>query len=404
MPRRREVWTQTIALLVLCASPAAGQATQPPPAAEAALLVGRLSVFPSLTLRDVGVDNNVFNENLNPKQDFTLTAEPGVRASMPVGGMQLTGAATLGLVYYATYKSQQSVNGRFDGRFERTAARLRPFMAGTFSNTRERTVEIDARVLRRDTGLSGGAEVKVTGITSLIGSYSHTSHGYGDDEQFLGTVLSTQLDHISDVASAGAKFAFTPLTTVSVDVQLQRDRFESSAIRDTDSLRVMPAVEFAPDAVITGRAAAGFRRFDPRDSRVNQFSGFVGSANVGYSLLDVTRFSVDAVRDVMYSFDPATPYFLQTSARLTVSQRVGGPVDVIVTAGRDQLRYQGLESLALPERVERTRTVGGGLGFRLGRLLRLALVYDVTERVSNLLDQRAYERRRLLGSMTYGRH
>jgi hypothetical protein len=176
-----------------------------------------------------------------------------------------------------------------------------------------------------------------------------------------------------------------------------------SPIRDADSFRVMPAVEFAPDAVITGRAAAGFRRFDPRDARVDQFAGFVGNANVGYSLLGATRFSLDASRDVAYSFDPATPYFLQTSGRLTVSQRVGGPVDLILTGGRDRLRYQGLEGLTAPERIERTRTVGGGLGYRLGRSLRLALIYDVTERVSNQFDRRGYERRRLFGSATYGR-
>ena len=131
-------------------------------------------------------------------------------------------------------------------------------------------------MFRQETSLSAGAELKLTGITSLTGAYRHATQRYGDDERFLDAALGEQLDHTTDVAAAGARFAITPLTTVLVDVELQRDRFDTSAIRDADSLRVMPAVEFAPDAVIAGRIAAGFRRFDPRDPRVEEFRAWSG--------------------------------------------------------------------------------------------------------------------------------
>jgi hypothetical protein len=310
----------------------------------------------------------------------------------------------VGFVYYATYKAEQSINRLFEGRLEgAAAARLRPFLVAALNQTRERSgYEIDARVLRRNTSLSAGAELKLTGITSLTGSYRRATTRYGDDERFLDTPLGAQLDETIDAAAAGVRYAITPLTTVVVDVEVQRDRFETSPIRDSDSLRVMPAAEFAPGAVITGRVAAGFRRFSPHDSRLDEFSGFVGSANLGYSLLGRTRFSVLATRDVMYSVDPATPYFLVTSGHLTVSQRVGGPFDVIVVAGLDRLQYQSVAGLPVAAPVDRTRTVGAGVGLRLGSSARLALIYDFTDRVSNELDRRAYERRRLFASVTYG--
>ena len=72
------------------------------------------------------------------------------------------------------------------------------------------------------------------------------------------------------------RFAVTPLTTVSVGVELERDRFDTSTIRDSNSWRILPAAEFAPDAVITGRVAAGFRHFDPRDPRVEGFQRLRG--------------------------------------------------------------------------------------------------------------------------------
>ena len=113
---------------------------------------------------------------------------------------------------------------------------------------------------------------------------------------------------------------------------------------------------------MAGHAAAGFRQFSPLDPRVKEFRGFVGAASLGYVLLGATRFAFEATRDVMYSFNPFTPYFLVTAGRLTVSQGIGGPFDLIATAGHDRLQYQGVAGLSSNGRVDRTGMVGGGRG------------------------------------------
>jgi len=393
----------TVLLLTVGAPRLPAQASQLPPAKEVPFLVGPVTLYPSFAFRDVGVDSNVRNEADDAKADFTLTAQPRVRATVPFGSTLVTTTAAVGFVYYATYKDEQSVNRLFEGRLEGVTSRLRPFLAAAFNHTRERAAyEIDARVLRQEATVSGGAELKLTGVTSLTASYRRTTQNYGDDERFLGVALADQLDHSTDVASAGVRYALTPLTTVSVDVELQRDRFDTLAIRDADSVRVMPGVQFSPDAVIKGRAALGFRQFMPQASGLEGFRGLVGSANIGYTLLNATTFSGEFTRDVMYSFAPATPYFLVTSGRLTVSQRIGGPIEAIALAGQDRLRYQGIEGVPISGRAERTGIVGGGIGFRVSPALRIALIYDRTERVSNELDRRAYDRRRLFASATYG--
>ena len=387
-PRLRAL--PVIVLLMTCTSGSAAEAGQPPATLEPTLLLGPVGLFPAFTLRDVGIDSNVFNEPDDPKEDFTATAEPALKAVTPVGPAQLTGSAAIGLVYYADYKSQESVNRLFEARFDWTGSRLRPFVAGSYDHSRQRAgFEIDARVLRKNAAVSSGAEFTLTGITSLTGSYRRVVQKYGDQEEFLGAALAEQLDQTTDVASAGARFAFTPLTTVSIETQVQRDRFDMSPIRDADSVRIMPSVEFAPDAIVAGSAGGGYKSFDPTDARVPGFRGFVGFANIGYSMLGMTRFNVEATRDVMYSFDPATPYFLVTSGRLSVAQRVAGPFDLLLVVGQDQLRYQNVESLPEAGRVDRTRTVGGGVGVRLGSSLRLGVIYDFTERVSTQLDVRA---------------
>jgi hypothetical protein len=394
----------TIVLSVGWTLTLAAQTSQLPPPGEVALLVGPVTLNPSIVLRDVGVDSNVRNEADEPKDDFTLTAQPRLRAAVPFGPTLLTASASVGFVYYASYKEEQSINRLFEGRFEGAPSRLRPFLAASLSHTRERAAyEIDARVLRREAKLSGGAELKFTGITSLVASFSRTTHNYGDDEVFLGTALANQLDRRTEVAGADVRYALTPLTTVSMNIEVQRDRFDSSAVRDADSVRLMPAIEFSQDAVIVGRIAMGFRQFTPRASALAGFSGLVGSANVSYTLLNATTFGVEATRDVMYSFEPATPYYLATSGRLTLSQRIAGPWELIALAGRDRLQYQGLAGLPAVGRIDRTVNIGGGVGFRISPSLRLAIIYDHTERVSNTRVRRAYERRRLFASATLGR-
>ena len=94
-------------------------------------------------------------------------------------------------------------------------------------------------------------------------------------------------------------------------------------------------------------------------------------------------------------------YFVVGAGRLTVSQAIAGPFDLIVTAGRERLQYRAVEGSRATGRTDRTRTVGGGVGYRLGRSLRLTLIYDVTS------GPRASSRprlpaQRLFGSATYG--
>ena len=371
---------------------------------DVSFLLGRVTLFPAFTLRDTGYDSNVFNDPDNPKGDFTLTAQPRLRATVPAAGGILSGGAAIGLVYYATYKDQQSLNRFFEGRYERAASRLRPFVAGTFNYARDRYgPEIDARVAHRETSASAGAELKLTGITSLTGLYRYSTQDYGDDEEFLGSVLGDQLNRVTDLASAGLRYYITPITTLVVDFEVQRDRFETSPIRDSDSWRVMPAAEFGGGGVLTGRVAAGFRKFEPRDALVAPFDGLVAAANVAYTLLGRTRFTVEGTRDVMYSFDVATPYYLLDSGRITVSQPIGGPIDLIGVASADRLRYQALEGLPDPHRVTRTTTFGGGMGFRVGQTVRLGLIYEQTKRSSSDIEQRDYRRHRIFGSVTYGR-
>jgi hypothetical protein len=393
----------SLALMLVMGPRSLAAQSEPPLTAVPPIQAGPVSLYPTLVLRDIGVDSNVFNESMEPKDDFTFTVNPGLTASLGKGAVRLIGKGSAGFLYFQTYSDQQSTNGEFEGRIETTSTRLRPFASAGWLQTNERNgYEIDARATRARRSLMGGADFELTSVTALTAWVRRDRQTYADGEQFMGVDLADQLDYTSDLAAAGAKFAVTPITTLTVALELQRDRFHASPTRDADTIRVAPALQFGADAAITGHVSAGYRDFNPRDPLLPRYRGFVLSAGASYTLLGVTRFDVQGNRDVMYSFDATHPYYLATGGFLTVSQRIGGPFDLIGLGGRQRLRFQDVSGASLAGGVETTQTLGGGIGIRVGEHLRVTLTYDRTERNSTDSSSREYTRSRVLSSVNYG--
>jgi hypothetical protein len=185
-------------------------------------------------------------------------------------------------------------------------------------------------------------------------------------------------------------------------VEVQQDRFDESSIRNADSIRVVPAVEFVTVSTITGSARAGYERFTPRNAGFAGYRGFVGSAGLGYTVLNVTRVEFNASRHVAYSFDVLQPFYLESGGGLKLTQRVLGPFDVIVSGDRRLVRNQRIGSTSFDGRRERTATLGAGVGLRFNNRSGLTVTYEHTKRSSQPAAGREYERRQLFAAVSYG--
>jgi hypothetical protein len=362
---------------------------------------GPVSFYPSVLLQDVGLDSNVYNSWTNPQEDFTFTISPRLQAGVTSGSVRVVTTGSAGFAYYQTFKDQQAVNGATSIKFERLSGRLRPFGGADLLRARERRGEdMDVRVRSTRNAANAGADVQLSPVTALTAWVRRDQVKYDDTEQFLGVSLAEQLNSTSQLVAGGAKFAVTPLTTITVAAEYQRDRFQSSPVRDSNSVRVASTVDFDAAAIVTGRASLGFRRFMPLDTRLPASRSLVGSASLSHTLMQVTRFDVTADRDIDYSFDPIQPFFVRNEVRLTVSQRIAGPFEAIGITGRRRVRYEVLEGAAVEPRRESTNTFGGGVAVRVGEDMRFMLTYDrATRRATG--SGREYERRRVLGSITY---
>jgi hypothetical protein len=364
---------------------------------------GPASLYPAISLRNVGTDSNVYNDGTSPKEDFTYTLTPRLYVVVPIGGTRFVGSGSGDFIYYRTYTDQQSVNAQFNGRYDVVDAAIRPFAAVSLGTHRERQgLEIDARARQTQTTVMLGGEVDLTGLTSLTAWVRRENTSWDEDEQYLGVSLAEQLNSTADILAAGARFRLTPFTSLTAAAEIQRDRFERAPDRDADSLRIAPTVEFDSGAAITGRAQAGYRAFRPLSHSLEEYRGFVASAGLRYAFDDITRLYFDAGHDVKYSFDPLMPYYIESGLRLRLIQRISGPFEGVGIAERWQLRHQRVGGRSFDGREESTTTLGGGIGLRLSREMEITFTIDRTRRTSSDPVGRGFERRRVLASISYG--
>jgi len=371
---------------------------------------GPLGLSPTLKIANFGTDSNVFNEAVDPKSDFTMTVTPRVQARLRSGRLLLSGALASGLNYYQKSADERSVDYEADGRADVDLGRFRPYASASRIDTRERlNAELDLRAPRVQNSVAAGARVVATPRTGFVFDVRRSTVTFDEASVFNGVALSRTLNSATDVIEGGVELYLTPLTTFSVIASQQRDRFEQSPERDSDTFRVMPSVRFEAPAVIEGSFAIGYRRFDGVDPGLTDYAGVVFKGSLAHTFVERTRLELLLSRDVQYSFELAEDYYLTTGFRVSVTHQLPGAVEVRATGGREHLDYHlqdtlldGVELDAVHEpRRDRAEIFGVGAGYRFPQNLRVGLDFEYVRRVSARVD-RDYDRTRLLGSLTYG--
>ncbi|MGH9349719.1 MAG: outer membrane beta-barrel protein [Vicinamibacterales bacterium] len=391
--------TRSLAIALLAAVALPGAAAAQP---EGRFRTGALAWTPTLTLRDAGVDTNVYDEATNPKRDHSAVLSPQVEGLLRLSMMDVRFGGGADFVYFQRYTSERSVNTRANVRLELRGSRLRPFARAAFLDSRERVnSEIDVRARRADRDLAAGAGIELTprGLLQIGGSVNQSTFRQG--EAFRGVDLAHRMNRQSAGGTLRFRYEVTPLTGFILEGEASRDRFRLSPGYDADNLTARAGFEFEPDAVLKGRATVGFHRITPLGTVAFGFEGVTAGVELGYVLLQRTRVDVRIARDTSHSFE-AQPYFLHTLYGGEILHTLVGPVDLIGRATWETLAYPGIAERALPaERLEVTR-YGGAIAIRPGMRVHVTLNYELTERRGDLRPDRHYDRRRLYTNVTYG--
>ena len=368
---------------------------------------GPFYVNPAILLKELGVDTNVFNAAGEQKSDFTFTVAPQADIAVPIARRALLRAIVgTDVVYYAEYESERSVDPQVTLRGELYARRLTFFAEGDYLNTRQRpSYEIDMRSRHLENNVAFGVNVQLTPKTSVEVAARGGRIRFDGDAFFQGTSLKETLDQDTRGYSVVGRHKLTFLTTLAAKYDRLEERFPLSPIRNTDSYRVMPGVEFKPKALISGFAYVGYRNFTPLDAALPAYTGLVSQVGLSYTLLGSTTFGFTADRDVAFSFEELTPYYVDNSYGVFVRRAVGGKWDVIANATRHRYAYRNLAVQALdpaPERVDVTDNLGANLGYRLKKQTRVGFGAAYYTRSSNVKTFRDYDGLRVGTTVTYG--
>jgi len=393
-------------LMALPGSRASAQISGEPDPEKVRMRLGPLMMNPTISLTNAGVDNNVFNAAAGdaPKRDFTVTVTPATDFWLRFGPTWVTGNIKEDIVWYQQYSSERAANTSYGVGWRVPASRVVLQTGVTYLNARDRPgFEIDARSERNELGYSGKLELRTFSSMSLVANASRLRVDYDKDAAFLGANLQRELNRVSTTLGGGLEYQVSTLTSFSLNLSRMQDQFEFSPLRDSNSNVATFGVEFKPDALIKGSATIGYRDFRPASADLAAFKGTTAAVNLSCSLFDMTRIAVIATRDIQYSYDVNQPYYLQNGAELSIAQQIFGPLDVVGRLGQQSLAYRdrtGAEVQA-PDRVDRVHRYGGGVGYHLGKELRLGINVDKYNRRS-VVASRQYDDLRIGSSLTYG--
>ena len=368
--------------------------------------IGPLALKSALAFSNVGVDTNVFNQADadHPQSDFTATLTPTTDVWLRMGPTRLSGTVKQDFVYYNRFSSERSLNNSYKLVWLLPLNRLTMKAGAGYLRTKDRPgFEIDARSRRNETDLDGAVEIRASGKTHISVKTLRHAVNFDAAATFLGTDLHNELNRTTTTRALSVRYQLTPLTSLAADVSRDQDRFEFSPLRDSDSTRIAGTVVLDSFALIKGSATFGYRDFTPLSADVPAYKGATAVVDLWYSVFETTKLSVQALRDVQYSFDINQPYYLQTGLTASFQRQLSGPFDAIARIGVQQLDYRDRLGalLPVPNRIDHVHTYGGGIGYRLGRDARIGFNVDRQSRTSGI-DARQYDGLRVGTSVTYG--
>lgn len=379
----------TLGLLVGSSVTEAQFLPAPPVTTNPRLRVGPFELAPTISLTNVGVDTNLFNEAdvAQPERDLAMTLSPQTDLAARAGRTWLIANARQDVLWFRQHRDQRSANGFYRGTWYVPLNRVRTLVEGSYLRARERQgFEIDLRADRRERGSSVATEIRASSRTFVGGRLEYRDVKFQDRNVFGGRNLSDELSRTRLSGTVSLRYEMTPITSLAVEASAADEQFAVSRWRNTSSTQLAGGLRFDPTALIKGHVLVGYREIASSSGVVPGFIGPTLSLNLSSIVRSNMRVGFESVRDVEYSFDPEQPYYVLSGVSGTVTRRVFGPVDAQARVGWRTLAYRVRTDVVVehPRRRDRVVTYAGGFGYRLGSQTRVTFDVESQRRTSPL--------------------
>ncbi len=390
-----------------------GQPAAPAPAATPPGTAERPAFLlrPSVAIDDVGIDTNILGTAVNPQRDtighVRLRAEP----SLETGRISLNGSAAAGMSYFRQHTDQRSFDTTDTARLDLRLDRLTIYTSDAFLRTRDLfSPEIDVRLPRSEKTIEGGASLQVSGKTQVVAGVRHDRFDFAAD--LLSTVdLRDSLTRSEDSIAGSLRNAITPLTTLVVVGDVERETFDFSSFRNSNGVRVMGGLEMQPTALISGKAYVGYRTRSSTDGSYPDVGTLVALLDLGYHPWEPIMLGMKVERDLDDSYMAAERYYVLTGISGSLTARLGEAWELGGAVGRPHLDYGvatlpdsasiGLTALDALPWSENLVHFGGTAAYRFGRSAIFRFNADYFRRDSQQ-PLRNYDRLRVVSAVTIG--
>ena len=357
------------------------------------LNVGRVKLSPGLVIREIGWDDNIFNDAQDPKRDFVASVAPDVSVFSRLRFVQLSAYGSADFTYYQQYDQERSITSAGQARADFLVSRVRPFVAAARHALRSRpNGEIDVRADRVEQEVSGGLAFEVSPYSLVYASAYRFKTEFADSFE-EGINLGAALNRERTDYQGGVRLEVTPLSKLTLFASYGKDTFVSAPQRDGESYAANAALNIGRDALIQGVASIAYKDFKPVDPLVERFRGITGRASITMPVGDFGRVGLQGIRDTQYSFDASSAYYLENSLFASYTQLFGGGLDAQVKGGWSSFNYEFSRGGIAPHR-DRFNLVSGSVGYNLPNRTRVSINYEFSRRRSPALPERNYERRR----------
>ena len=277
-----------------------------------------------------------------PKRDFVVAVAPQVDVWLPLHRQAYVSTTVIaGADWYAEYAGERAFNPEIRSRIVLPWRRLTVTGGGDYLRTRRRPdFEIPVRSDRFVQDLHGGIALQVLSRLWLDLEGRQREVGFSGDAILESTYLSETLNRTERGGVASLRWRPTALTTLVLASEVREVRFNRSPERDSDNLIVTAGADFHPRALISGSGRIGVRRFEARGEAVSDISAVVARADLSFRIAGRTAVTFSAERDINYSFERASPYYVLESYGLALTRRLGRMFDLTGRVARDRYEYR----------------------------------------------------------------
>jgi hypothetical protein len=367
----------------------------PPPDQDDAKELEPFVWRPSFGLTSLGYDSNVFNlpQGASSPQtgDWVASLAAGLAPVWDPGKVKISADTGVVYNYFRSFTQERGVDAKARGQIDIPIERVRLHLGGGYANLRQRlNYEVDQRARRSENDLLGGIDVALGGRTTLGFGVRRAVVRFAEDEPLAQTLRET-LNREERTAAVSLDYAITPFTSLVVSGDRGTHRFELSPGRNGNSGGVSGGITFSPDAVIGGQLTVGMREITVSQPFIPNFSGLVWAGDLSSVIGTSTRFGVRGKRDVAFSSDEQSPYYVQTTVGVGLTQALSDGWQIGARADRAWLNYAHANRPGTPEYLETVNVIGGQISYRFPGGFRLGLeVESQQRRASSGAPGRAY--------------